>query len=202
MARDGRPAHERWLNGATAVLLVAAGGLLVRDRLIPAWQQRQVVAVGETVPAGLSLVTLAARDTVPLGRLRPSLLLYFQSGCPACTRNLPAWQRLLEERPRDVRVVAVGLEAPAAALGYVRRELPGALAVRPEDRAGTLRLLDVEAVPTTQLVDGDGRLLVSRTGVLTPAEVHRILDRASGAAGGSDPSPSPRPGTSNNGRRP
>lgn len=168
---------ERWLNGATAVLLAAAVALLARDRLLPAWRAHQVVEVGEEVPGDLALVSLATGDTAALASFRPALLLYFQSTCPACTRNLPAWRRLLEERPSGVPAVAVGIEPRVTALGYAREELPGAVAARPADRSRITRLMGVEAVPTTQLVDGSGRMVWSRTGVLTADDVRRLLDR-------------------------
>lgn len=182
MTRGAKGGLERWLNGATAVVLVAAAALLVRDRLVPAWRARQVVTVGDEVPDGLDLVALASGDTAETASLRPALLLYFQSTCPACTRNLPAWRRLVEERPSGLRAVAVGLEDRAPALTYAREELPGTLAARPADRRRMTRLMGVEAVPTTQLVGRDGRLLWSRTGVLSAGDVERALDRARGVA--------------------
>lgn len=189
MRRRGKKGGlERWLNGATAVVLVVAVALLVRDRVVPAWRAGQVVTVGDEVPAGLDLVSLASGDTAATASLRPALLLYFQSTCPACTRNLPAWRRLLEERPSRMRAVAIGLEDRAPALSYAREELPGALAVRPADRRRLIHVMAVEAVPTTQLVDRDGRLLWSRTGVLGAADVERALDRARGVSpAGSGP---------------
>lgn len=168
---------ERWLNAATAVLLAAAAALLVRDRLLPAWRTHQVVEVGEAVPGDLGLVSLVTGDTAALESFRPALLLHFQSTCPACTRNLPAWRRLLEERPSGVPTLAVGLERRLSARDYVRERLNGATAVGPVDMTRTTHLLGVEAVPTTQVVDRNGRLLWSRTGVLTDADVDRVLDR-------------------------
>lgn len=182
MRRGEKPGIDLWLNGATAVLLIVGCALLVRDRILPAWRDLQVVEVGDEVPDDLTLVSLPSRDTTALEGLRPALLLYFQSTCPACARNLPAWRRLMEERPPGLPAVAVGLEEALPALGYVREELPGAVAARPEDRSRMTRLMGVEAVPTTQLVGEDGRLLWSRSGVLGASEVERILDRARRAA--------------------
>lgn len=178
MRLGGKGRLEGWLNGATALLLVVAAGLLVHDRLLPAWRSHRVVEVGETAPEDLGLISLASGDTLRLGRLQPSLLLFFQSTCPACTRNLPAWRRLIDGRPAGVRSVAVGLEPAAAALVYVREEMPRALGTRPVDRERATAILGVEAVPTTMIVDGRGRLLWRRTGVLTDADVRRALDRA------------------------
>jgi len=182
MRRGEKPGIDLWLNGATAVLLIVGCALLVRDRILPAWRDLQVVEVGDEVPDDLTLVSLPSRDTTALEGLRPALLLYFQSTCPACARNLPAWRRLMEERPAGLPAVAVGLEEALPALGYVREELPGAVAARPEDRSRMTRLMGVEAVPTTQLVGEDGRLLWSRSGVLSASDVERVLDRARRAA--------------------
>lgn len=180
MERDATGGFERLLNGATALLLLLAGVALARIHVLPAWRARQVVEVGERVPEDLALVSLSGPDTLRLGSLHPALLLYYQSTCPACERNLPAWRRLLEERPSGLSAVAVGLEEPVTALGYAREGLPGALAVRPAERARAVRLMGVASVPTTQLVGGGGRLRWSRSGVLSAADVDRILDRARG----------------------
>lgn len=168
---------ERLLNVATAALLLLAGGVLARNHLAPAWRARQVVEVGEPVPASLELVSLTGADTLALGDLRPALLLYYQSTCPACTRNLPGWRRLLDELPADLTAVAIGLEGARPARRYAREELPGAAAVRPADRARATHRMGVEAVPTTQLVGPDGRLRWSRSGVLSAADVDGILAR-------------------------
>lgn len=198
----GTLSHDRWLNGATAVVLVLAAALFVRDRVLPAWRAGQVVRVGERAPDGLELVALASGDTMLLERLRPSLLLYFQSTCPACGRNLPAWRRLVANRPPGVRVAAVGLEDAAPALAYVREQLPEALAVRAADQSRATRLMGVKAVPTTQLVGTAGKLLWSRTGVLTEADVEGVLRRTRGALAAGDDPEGGTPRDSSSGRRP
>lgn len=201
MEGGGARTREVWLNGATVLLLVIATGLFTRDRILPAWRARQVVEVGEQVPGDLDLVALASDDTLRLGDLQPSLLLFFQSTCPACTRNLPAWRRLVDRRPDGVRSLALGLEAPDAALRYVREELPEALGVRPLDPGRTTRILGVEAVPSTLIVGATGRLLWSRTGLLTEADVRRALDLVRRANPAGAPAGVSEPPTTN-GRRP
>lgn len=199
---DRRPGgREAWLNAATVLLLVVAAGLLVRDRVLPAWRARQVVEVGETAPDDLALLALASGDTLRLGDLRPSLLLFFQSTCPACARNLPAWRRLVDRRPAGVRSLAVGLEPPAAALRYVREEIPDALGLRPREPGRTTRILGVEAVPSTLIVGPRGRLLWRRTGVLSDRDVRRALATARRASPARPPLDVPHTDYPN-GRRP
>lgn len=197
-----RPAYDRWLNAATAAVLVLAAAVLIHDRVLPAWHARQVVEVGERVPDELELVALASGDTMRLAALRPALLLHFRSTCPACRRNLPAWRRLVDDRPPGLRTLASGLEPAASALAYAREHLPGALAVGPDDRSRAVHLLGITAVPTTQLIDGSGELVWSRSGVLTRAEVDGVLRRARDVLpSGNDPG-AENPIDSSSGRRP
>lgn len=161
---------RRWtgraLDVGTWLLLVVGVTFLVRDRLVPAWEERQRVAVGDVVPSELRLAALASGDTLPPSAPGVStLFLVFQSTCPACERNLPAWQRLVAEA-RGSRVLAIGLEEEAPAMRYVREQLPEALAVRPLDQDAFLRRLTVTVVPTTLVVDGGGVLLERFEGML------------------------------------
>lgn len=167
---DTVPGARRWtgraLDVGTWLLLVVGVTFLVRDRILPAWEERQRVAVGDVVPSELRLAALASGDTLPpSARGVSTLYLIFQSTCPACERNLPAWQRLVAEA-RGTRVLAIGLEEEASALRYVREQLPEALAVRPLDQDAFLRRLTVTVVPTTLVVDAQGVLRRRAEGIL------------------------------------
>lgn len=172
---DSLSGARRWtgraLDVGTWLLLVVGVTFLVRDRLVPAWEERQRVAVGDVVPSELRLAALASGDTVPPSAPGVStLFLVFQSTCPACERNLPAWQRLVAEA-RGSRVLAIGLEDESAALAYVRELLPDALAVRPLDRDEFIARLDVTVVPTTLAVDAQGVLRRRAEGMLQSGAV-------------------------------
>jgi hypothetical protein len=175
---DTESGARRWtgraLDVGTWLLLVLGVVFLVRDRLVPAWEERQRVAVGDVVPSELRLTALASGDTLtPSAPGGFTLFLVFQSTCPACERNLPAWQRLVAEA-RGSRVLAVGLEEASTALGYVRERLPDALAVRPLDRDAFLERLDVTVVPTTLAVDAQGILRRRVEGMLPSAAVDEL----------------------------
>lgn len=172
---DTVPGARRWsgraLDVGTWLLLVVGVTFLVRDRLVPAWEERQRVAVGDVVPAELRLAALASGDTLaPSAPGVSTLFLIFQSTCPACERNLPAWRRLVAEA-RGSRVLAIGLEEESSALSYVRERLPDALAVRPLDRDAFIGRLDLTVVPTTLAVDAQGVLRRRTEGTLQSAAV-------------------------------
>ena len=158
----------------TCLVLLLAVGLLVHDRLLPELRRAGEVEVGEAVPKVLAYHGLASdRLEGPVSR-GPAIHLVFQSGCPACGRNLPRWEEILAARP-EVRSYAVGIEPPEPGLRYARRHLPTAIPVRPTDEREYLRRLRIHAVPATLLVDGTGRLVWRGLGVLGSADVEEIL---------------------------
>lgn len=165
-----RTARDRLLDAGTGLLLAGALALLIRERVLPAWQARGAVEVGRAVPEGIAFEALASGDTVPLPAGATTLLLVLQSSCPACRAVAPAWTDLLRRRDPEVRVLAVALEPPDAGLAYVRTHLPGALAVRPVSADRFLRTLEIRAVPTTLVIGADRRLRYRRSGLLDDGE--------------------------------
>lgn len=170
---------RRWtgraLDAGTWLLLLLGVAFLVRDRLVPAWEESRRVAVGEAVPEELRLISLASGDTLaPASPGAATVYLIFQSTCPACERNLPAWKRLLEAAP-GARALALGLEEAGTALDYVRASLPEALAVDALDRNAFVRRLQVSVVPTTLVVDGRGVLQARLDGMLRAGAVDTLV---------------------------
>ncbi len=174
--------RHRIMDLGTVLLVLTAAALVVESRALPAWRASRVVEVGEEVPDGLRVRSLASGDTLAVRASMPTLLLLYRSDCPACGRALPAWRRLVARSGGGVRPLAVALEPEAPALAWVRSELPRALGVRPLDRGGFLRRLAVRRVPTTMLVGADGRLLHRRSGIPGPRDVDRLLALAGARA--------------------
>ena len=168
-----RRTRDRMLDAGTGLLLLAAFLLLAEARLLPAWRARQVVEMGAEVPRNLAFRTLATGERLPLGRGSPTLMLVFRSDCPACRSSVIPWRTMAREVGSAVRVLAVGLEPPESALPYARG-LPEAIGVSPRRRKRFLRVLAVEAVPATLLVDAGGRLRFRRQGRVTDADVEAV----------------------------
>lgn len=158
----------------TGLVLLLAVGLLVHDRLLPELRRAGEVEVGEAVPEALAYQNLASHRLEGPVAPGPAIHLVFQSGCPACGRNLPRWEEILSARP-EVRSYAVGIEPPEPGLRYARRHLPTAIPVRPTEEREYLRRLRIHAVPATLVVDGAGRLVWRGLGVLGSADVEEIL---------------------------
>jgi thiol-disulfide isomerase/thioredoxin len=171
---------KRWpgilLNIATAVAVAGALYLVTTERLIPAWDDRAVVRVGETVTNPVELHALGADSSITLPLGRPVMLSVYRSTCPACKRAVPGWLELADNLRGRAAVVAVALEDEESGLAYARREMPGADATRPASPSEFVDQFDIQAVPTTLLFDGSGRLVAHRTGPLEPAEIRRLAE--------------------------
>lgn len=185
-----RPTFDRWLNIGTALFVVLAVAVLVRERILPAWRGREVVAVGDRVPGRLRYQALASGDTLSVRPPAPSIHFLFRSDCPACGENLPAWRSVVA-LTRGVRTFAVGFEPQDAALEYVRRELDAALAVRPVHRDEYVRILGIAVVPTTLVLDATGRLVWRRSGPLSEHAVASLVGAVSDLGAGEPRLPEP-----------
>ncbi|MEE9156595.1 MAG: hypothetical protein V3U38_08085 [Gemmatimonadota bacterium] len=178
------------LNLATALVAVGALYFLLTERVLPLLQSEPVrVHEGGTLTESFAFRPLGMErpKTVDLRHIPdewPVLLLVFNSTCPACYANLPAWRRAIDAAGRRVTVLAVAIESDrSAAQSYATRELPRALAVEPVEPMELTGTLGIDVVPYTALVGTGGSLEFSRPGRLDSADV-ASLTRALGGPGG------------------
>lgn len=95
-----------------------------------------------------------------------TLLLIFSVGCPACKETLPVWDALLSEPTRaELRVMGLQLDRGEEPDALVAAALP--FPVFGVDHAASESLGKVSHIPTTVLLDGEGRVRRAWVGVLT-----------------------------------
>lgn len=160
------------LDLLTWIVAAAALALVVRERVLPWIAERGIVDPGDRVGAELSVLDTATGDSIPLARDSSTLVFVFRSTCAACTRSVPAWARLAREA--GVRAIAVGLESARAAARYARAHLPAARPAVPTDARRFARQLRIRVVPTTLLIDREGRLAERRVGPLEESDVTEL----------------------------
>lgn len=168
-----------------AVILVVILGIQLRDvrRQYGDFIQRATTPhAGVYVPAA-RLVSLTG-DTVVVGDAptgRRQVLLVFTTTCPYCRASLPAWKQLAAAAtgaPGAPEVIGVSLDSAAATERYVGEHHLPMPVVRFEP--GRLQsLFRARRVPLIIVIDGRGRVLYGRTGVLSdPAAVDSVLRAA------------------------
>jgi len=166
------PAPRRGFGAVLRALapwvLVVVGGLWMLSN----HRGREPMPAGEPVPA-LS-VPLAGGGSFDLAAQsgKPVLLTFWASWCPACRAEAPAMQAAHE------RLEAAG--GTAIGLAVDRRSIPAAerLGMRFPQAVVSQEDLDrfgVELLPTTVLVDGEGRVAASFVGEVRPSTLHEAL---------------------------
>jgi thiol-disulfide isomerase/thioredoxin len=171
-------AHELVTKRAATIVIGTCGAIVAGSALVlalPGWRlalglgtaDQPAYALGQRVdvPAGLY-------DAAPL-----TLLIFARSSCPACERAKPAFA-VLAASLRDraaVRVTMVVDEGQQAGEREYLRDVG-----LPEDRLAAVdfRALRLRRIPTTVLVDRDGRVLYSQEGepsALDAAELLRMV---------------------------
>lgn len=170
---------ELTLNLATMTMLALAVGMWIRGAAGgPAGTEVREPPAPSQAPDSVMLEALASGDTLRWEAGAPALFLVFRSTCPSCRANLEFWRSVVSRLPAPVQAFAVGLEGRESARSYARRNLGGALGVRPLEELRFIRDFRVLAVPATLLVDAAGRVRVHRTGVLDSGAVDDLLRAA------------------------
>ena len=155
--------------GLTAVLALF---FLVRERLVPWISERSVLDPGELVKEAPFLVDAETGDSIAFQAGAANLLLVFRSTCPTCERAVPAWNRLAAGDAW--RTTAIGLESPDAAVAYAGDRLPSARVAVPKDIDRFTRRFRIGVIPTTLVIDREGRLVARHAGPLQESDVQAL----------------------------
>lgn len=179
--------YRVWLDRALSLLTVIVGlvaaYLVVTERVIPALRGEPVpVDAGEKLAGRLEFDLLAASPgggkggRIGVPGEGAALLLVYNSTCPACYANLPAWDRVVRAAEGVASVLSVALDRDrAAARAYARRHLPSTVAVVPRDARRLTGALGIGIVPSTALVGRDGVVVFLRQGSLDRAGVDSLV---------------------------
>jgi len=180
--RDG--GRPRWF---TVLLVVACAGLgaevvlLARKNQELRQQIRRLdiqraatgVEAGETMPPFVLVNEKDGETRVGFGQGQPrSLLLFFAPGCDACEHVYPIWNELVAELPPHWRVLAIRVDEPGDVGGTAGTELNLPSFTLPDNAPD--ELLKVTSVPTTLVLDSNGRVEKAWTGMLPSATVEEL----------------------------
>jgi hypothetical protein len=148
-----------WTRFGTAaglgLLLTAQAALPARADTPPGAPAPEFLKVGETVPPFEATGVDGAVKAIKYPKGTTTVLLFFLSGCPACHKMLPEWNRAFERKPAGLEVVGVLMD----------REPPGFFATTPVSfpvvRAPSRdfgRIYKVERVPLTVRIAPGGKV--------------------------------------------
>jgi peroxiredoxin len=175
-SRARRARLGRWIEGIAWVVLLA----FVGSRLWPQLAAAIGVEATSTLAPDFRLVTLDGRE-VTRESLRGKVVLvnFWATWCPPCRVEMPGFQRLWASR-RDSGFVVLGLSAdrtgPEQVAGFLRErgyDYPVAMATREVEQG----FGGAPVLPTSFLVDREGRVRHVVRGIFTEVALARAVDR-------------------------
>lgn len=191
------PRYLPWVAVAACAALIAVLAQQHRD-LRRAYERLRVWAIlphaGLEVPAFSTSTLDGARVTIGTAAAPATrqVLFILRTTCPYCRATLPVWERIADSLRRvaapKIELYAISLDAPEPTRAYgLANHLSYPSLTFPEQKfVGLYRAV---ATPQTLVLDGGGRVLYARTGLLDDAAVVDSIYRAAMAPPRTDTVP-------------
>lgn len=181
----------RWLKSGKRLFGDLAVGGLVALLVLGAmqWMQRRAqrgaggaLPVGVEAPA-IDLMDLGTSQRRDLASLRgaPVILNFWATWCGPCMRELPDIEALHRESAGRYHVVSVVSEA-ASVVRPVIAQKGLTMPVLLDSAGAAFRAFKVERLPTTVILDREGRFVHDFTGAADPDILREHMARLGGAA--------------------
>jgi cytochrome c-type biogenesis protein len=191
-------------NEKARILLLAAGGAALLGVALPGVHARAEASAGRPESGvaraaghqvvGTQVPDVSAQDydgkTVGVASVvkgTPTLITFWATWCGPCVKELPVFQRLLDEHAGRFQVVAIAMQDPRdVALAFIKKhaEYKFRFFHDPQWEKSESKLSEVfgiVALPTNVLVDSSGRIVDAWMGALSEAglakRVQQILNQ-------------------------
>ena len=141
--------RRRWLGACLAAGLPLGPGLRAAGAAVPRLPAPDFDLPG---PDGTGVRLSAQRGKVVY-------LDFWASWCGPCRQSFP-WMNELQSRlgPRGLQVIGVNLDAKPAEARRFLAEVPARFALAFDEKGATPRLFGVKGMPTSVLIDREGRI--------------------------------------------
>jgi len=132
---------------------------------------------------------LDGAGSLSLSTLRGKVVLvdFWASWCGPCVHTLAMYEAAAKKHPDDLAVLAISVDtAPADAREFLR-EVQVSFPTAIDSEQKVQRLFQVRGIPSSYLIDRDGRIVRNFVGLPNPDELNTEIDRLVAAARESGP---------------
>lgn len=114
---------------------------------------------------------------IGVGKDRVVFLSYWATWCPPCIAEMPSIQKLNENYGQQIDVVLITKENPKTVADFLKKQNLNLPVYNPAMK--TPEGLNDRRLPTSYLIDGDGKILIKETGASdwNSQKVHQLLDQ-------------------------
>jgi thiol-disulfide isomerase/thioredoxin len=148
-------------------ILIGASALMVSGTVLPADEQQTLAPMSEGVQAPEFDLQGPTGEPQRLldHRGRPVILNFWATWCPPCRAEMPSLQRAHEMVAEEgISVIAINVGEDAETVSRFLEETPVDFSIPMDVDSEVVQSYPVKGLPTTFVIDPDGRLVYSATG--------------------------------------
>jgi hypothetical protein len=165
-----------------AVLLVAAGATLLEaapaPQTAPAPAAAQAPSIGDVIMPFEAMGVEGKAQWLGFEKGSTTVLLFFLSGCPACHKMIPEWNRAFERKPEGLTIVGVLMDQEPPGFFYAT---PISFPVVRSPGRAFLDNIKVRRAPLTLRVSAGGKVEDVALGHTDPIRLGELFRPASPA---------------------
>ena len=143
----------------------------------PAAEQKSGAGLrGEAAPT-FTGKNLAGEDVAVEAKGKPYIINFWATWCPPCQAEIPDLAAFHAEHKDTVDFYAVNLQEDAQPVQKFMAERKVELPVVLDTQGAAANLYGVRAIPTTVVVDRDGKIAYRKTGGVTKEELEDVISK-------------------------
>ena len=131
---------------------------------------------GEAAPT-FKLKDLAGADVAVEAKGKPYIINFWATWCPPCQAEIPDLAAFHAAHKDTVDFYAVNLQEDAQPVQKFMAERKVKLSVVLDTQGAAANLYGVRAIPTTVVVDRDGKIAYRKTGGVTKEELEDVISK-------------------------
>ena len=131
---------------------------------------------GEAAPT-FTLKNLAGEDVAIEAKGKPYIINFWATWCPPCQAEIPDLAAFYAAHKDGVDFYAVNMQEDAAPVEKFMQERKADLPVVLDTKGTAATLYGVRAIPTTVVVDKEGKIAFRKTGGVTKEELEDVIGK-------------------------
>lgn len=137
-----------------------------------------VVAQGKEAPD--FTVTMLDGSQVKLSSLRgkPVFLNFWATWCPPCVGEMPHFEALYPQYKDKINFLAVSIDSDSSAPKKFASSKGFTFPIAHDGQKNIAGMYSIEAIPTSFLLDKDGKIIASHLGGMSENELQNFLNKA------------------------